>query len=279
MARWKNDPQNREIIKEVTQDMELPIYKASAKGTFIPWLKESWNKIEDKYNDLKDLTNTKEPKIDKKSGFNLEKTNEYLKDNSDFLLDTKGSKKLYDDIMNVINSLDKCPYKVGDIYITTNSTNPALVWQGTTWQKIEARFLKASTGNEVAGALGGKDFISLTIANLPAHNHTGTTSTAGNHAHTQTAHSHTQVSHAHPLPYSTGAGWGQGDGLSRRAPGGVTGNFMTTKAGGENTGAAQPAIQAAGNHNHTFTTSTVGNGAAIDIRPTYIVVHIWKRIG
>lgn len=274
MANWKQDPQNREIIKEVSKEMELPIYNPSAKGTFIPWLKESWNKIEDNFMALKNLINTKEPAFTKNTGFNLNKSDRIDLDDSNMLATSKAAKKLND----LISSLDICPYKTGDIYITTNTQNPALIWQGTTWQKIEGKFLKASVNGENAEATGGRDSVTLSIANLPPHSFSGITSTNGNHNHWQDAHLHSQPAHTHNVPYSNDGGWGVGDGLSRRAPGGVRGYLSSQSAGGENTGEARPAIHYNGNHNHTFTTNTLGSGTSFDIKPSYVVVHIWKRI-
>lgn len=65
-----------------------------------------------------------------------------------------------------------CPYGVGDIYITTSSTNPASKWSGTTWTQITGRFLLAAGGGYTAGNTGGSSTVTLSISQIPSHNHT-----------------------------------------------------------------------------------------------------------
>ncbi|KYM44111.1 hypothetical protein [Fusobacterium necrophorum] len=85
MARWIQDPQYREEVDEVSSELKLPVYKASAKGKFRQWFKESWNKIEDYLLNLKQAVDSKEPKIHKKTGFNLNKTDDYDQQDSNKL--------------------------------------------------------------------------------------------------------------------------------------------------------------------------------------------------
>lgn len=60
-----------------------------------------------------------------------------------------------------------CPFKVGDIYLTTNSTNPSSIFLGTTWQKIEGRFLLGTSGSGASKATGGSNSKTIAQANLP----------------------------------------------------------------------------------------------------------------
>ncbi len=176
----------------------------------------------------------------------------------------------------------RCPYQVGDIYLTTSATNPAVLWTGTTWQKIEGKFLRATTSGQNAGINGGSDTKTLTVANLPAHSHSGSTNSAGAHSHTQSTHSHTQPAHKHNLhtDYTgnsslTGRkGFAVEGGASQM---GLSSAYIK-EAGGEQTGAATPAIQSAGEHTHTVSIGNTGNGTAFDVVPAYMTVHIWKRV-
>lgn len=99
MARWIQDPQYREEVDEVSSELKLPIYKASAKGKFRNWFKESWNKIEDYLVSLKqslqEQINGKEPSFYKKSGFNLEKTDDYEYDRTNELATGRALYKLW----------------------------------------------------------------------------------------------------------------------------------------------------------------------------------------
>lgn len=64
-----------------------------------------------------------------------------------------------------------CPYKVGDIYITTREGNPAQTWPGTTWQAIEDRFLRGADSNHAAGTTGGSWSHTQTLDELVSHMH------------------------------------------------------------------------------------------------------------
>ncbi|KXA12739.1 hypothetical protein HMPREF3206_01681 [Fusobacterium equinum] len=105
MAQWIQDPQYREEIDEVTKELKLPVYKASAKGKFRQWFKESWNKIEDYLVNLKrslqEQINGKEPSFYKKSGFNLEKTN-LTENDSSKLFTAKGALDLFNRLTSLI---------------------------------------------------------------------------------------------------------------------------------------------------------------------------------
>lgn len=61
-------------------------------------------------------------------------------------------------------------YRVGDIYITTNSTSPAEIFGGT-WERIEDRFLLAAGSTYAAGSTGGEASHTLTIDEMPSHRH------------------------------------------------------------------------------------------------------------
>lgn len=169
----------------------------------------------------------------------------------------KGAKNTrWERIINSKNYYIICPYSIGDLMLTVSSQHPAVKWIGTTWAKIEGRFLLGSGGGYNLGWTGGAANIALTVANLPSHTHSAT----------QSAHAHTQPAHSHVITTYEG---GNRPGVSNYNAGYSTmGTQATAGAGGENTGAAQPAI----------TVGYTGSGAAFSIMPPYIVVNIWKRI-
>lgn len=98
---------------------------------------------------------------------------------------------------------------------------------------------------ENPGATGGADSYSLSTSQLPAHNHTGsgTTSTAGNHRHSQSGYN--LIGGSGPIPWYNWAN-----------------SFFSTN---------DPRTGYAGDHSHTFsfTTSSTESGAAIDNRLMY----------
>lgn len=64
-------------------------------------------------------------------------------------------------------------YPVDSIYLSVNSADPNLLWPGTTWVRIEDRFLLAAGSTYTEGATGGEATHTLTAAEsgLPAHTH------------------------------------------------------------------------------------------------------------
>lgn len=226
---------------------------------------------------INDIVSTKEPKITKNSGFNLNKSNDYKINDIDSLLTTNGAYTLYQNLLEIINSL--CPYQVGDVYVTTRNDNPSNIWKGTSWQKIEGRFLKGTNYQENTKTLGGSNTKTLTVANIPTHSHSINIVANGNHTHSQASHTHTQPAHVHYLKERLMGVLGD---YNRSYFGidsdGKVKNLKTEPAGGENTGAAQPTIYASGNHSHNASIGNTGSGSAFDITPLYYSVNMWLRI-
>ena len=63
----------------------------------------------------------------------------------------------------------KLIYPVGSIYISTNSTSPATLFGGT-WEQIKDRFLYTASSDSTK--TGGSSTATLSIENMPSHNHT-----------------------------------------------------------------------------------------------------------
>ena len=64
-------------------------------------------------------------------------------------------------------------YPIGSIYISVNSTSPSTLFGGT-WQRIEDVFLlgaSSTSQKDVAGDTGGEETHTLTINEMPTHNH------------------------------------------------------------------------------------------------------------
>ena len=67
------------------------------------------------------------------------------------------------DIINIV-------YPVGSIYMSVNSTSPALLFGGT-WEQLKDRFLLASGDTYSAGSTGGEAQHTLTVDEMPSHRH------------------------------------------------------------------------------------------------------------
>lgn len=66
--------------------------------------------------------------------------------------------------------VDLAAYPVGAIYISTVSTSPASLFGGT-WEQIKDRFLYSVGDTAFAGQQGGEIFHTLTINEMPPHQH------------------------------------------------------------------------------------------------------------
>ena len=146
-----------------------------------------------------------------------------------------------------------CPYSIGDIYITTLSNNPATKYLGTTWEKIEGRFLLATSGSNASGQTGGSNTKTISKANLP-------------NIKLQ-VDSFTLSGSVRPILFVEWVGSSRGGALGSN--GGSTTSGTSTAYSRDstvNTGTASPY------------TSALGSGTPLDITPAYYTVHIWKRL-
>ena len=142
-------------------------------------------------------------------------------------------------------------YPVGSIYINAGvTTNPATLLGFGTWTAFGAgRVMVGLNGSDALfDALeetgGSKDAITV------AHTHTGTTTTAA-------AHQHSSPDGNQFITSTSGAIYGGGGSSLYQS-----GSSLT---------------QAAGAHNHTFTTDSTGSsGTNANLQP-YITVAMWKR--
>lgn len=196
-----------------------------------------------------------------------------------------------------------CPYPVGGIFITKSRDNPAVKWPGTTWVKIEGKFLYGTLLDEESGVIGGDATATLNVDNLPTHNHdlSGSTNesgshshTAGNHRHQVDSHSHTQPSHTHRVKMSNTTSGGNSSYLVGQNGGNYGSNGSasgdgwgtSTSSGGDSTGSSSPytnyvnpTTSSSGSHSHSLSgkTANTGGGREFSILPPYLKVHMWER--
>lgn len=70
-------------------------------------------------------------------------------------------------------------YPVGSIYMSMNSTNPG-TWFGGTWERIKDAFLLALGDSGTVGDTGGEATHTLTVNEMPSHQHSLTQGPANN---------------------------------------------------------------------------------------------------
>lgn len=62
-------------------------------------------------------------------------------------------------------------YPVGSIYMSVNEADPSKLFSGTSWEKLEGRFLLGSNSTYDNGATGGEATHTLTFSEMPTHRH------------------------------------------------------------------------------------------------------------
>lgn len=99
-------------------------------------------------------------------------------------VNTNNTSSIYYKLMKLI-------YPVGSLYWSSKSTNPASLFGGT-WVQIKDRFVLACGDTyKTVGATGGALTATLSVSNMPSHNHSFTPSgTVSSHYHGLNGHSH-----------------------------------------------------------------------------------------
>lgn len=72
---------------------------------------------------------------------------------------------------SVIVASNSCPYDVGDILTTMNTTAPSERWPGTSWTQITDCMLRAADDEHPAGSTGGAWEVVQTVEQMPSHGH------------------------------------------------------------------------------------------------------------
>lgn len=137
-------------------------------------------------------------------------------------------------------------YPVGSIYLSVNNVDPSTLFGGT-WERIEGKFLLASSSTHAIGTIGGEESHTLTQGELP---HLTGYAQAGNYW----ASSNTEVTAN-----------GQNGILTLT---GVNEEYTSPTGWANNVAARRP-----GNLGISF-----GNDEPHNNMPPYLTVNIWKRI-
>jgi len=188
---------------------------------------------------------------------------------------------------NVLNEI----YPVGIVTWFAQNKNPNTLFPGTTWKYIgENRTIRlAKADGSDAFTTGGADAVSLSVANLPAHNHSfsGTTSSFDYGTKTTGTFDYgtksTNVTGAHTHSF-TGK-HGSYVGPNNLVTDGATGGGFTVTSSSEGNHSHTVAIGAhthtvgIGAHTHTVsgTTASTGSGATLAITNSFIKLMGWYR--
>ena len=131
---------------------------------------------------------------------------------------------------SLVNDLLNRVYPVGSIYMSVVNVSPA-AFLGGTWQAIEqGRMLMAAGSSWQAGTTGGAAYHTLTVAEMPAHDHSAIETAAGGHTHGAStgsagAHAHSGSTNNAGNHYHTGTTNGAGSHSHTRGSMNITGTF------------------------------------------------------
>ena len=167
-------------------------------------------------------------------------------------------------------------YPIGAYYISSDPTSPEVLFGGT-WVRVQDRMILAAGSSYTAGSTGGSATKTLSVANMPTHSHS--CSSTGNHTHTRGSMNITGVFGSEAQP----------SGNTGTAP--ISGAFYLTNSSrghvSSNVGEGNKdyhfdasrnwsgATSSNGNHQHTIGNN--GSGTAFNIMPPYIVAYVWRR--
>lgn len=130
-------------------------------------------------------------------------------------------------------------YPIGSIYISANSTNPHDLFGGT-WEQLRDRFL-LGCGTKTNGTTGGEENHTLSINEMPSHNHF----------------------------YMASTDWGSGEGQPQ----------IAFPAWSWRCRPGQDFTQISSQQTHLGEGSTdTGGNQAHNNMPPYLAVYMWKRI-
>lgn len=215
---------------------------------------------------------------------------------------------IYADGKNVTDTI----YPVGSLYWSSKSTNPASLFGGT-WVQIKDRFVLACGDTyKTVGVTGGASSVTLSVSNMPSHNHSftpsGSISSSGQHYHyfeyrddgaswsTTKSSVNVNAYHSSDSQYvnynSTDIQRSAGDVIYypnvSSIDRGIGVCFDTESNGRSNpvnkylTNGFQSSTSWSGYHSHSFsgyagTTGSNGSGTAFSVLPPYVVKYCWER--
>ena len=171
-------------------------------------------------------------------------------------------------------------FPIGAIYLTAGNTNPGTFLGGTWAQIAQGRTLigVGTLGSDTyaAGATGGAARVTLTTAEMPLHDHGGTTSNqSAAHTHNFSAGTSTDGAHVHRL-INMGFDGSTGSYVDYAASSGATSGYDAMESAGSHAHSVS-GVTLSENAYHAHSVSGEGGGGAHENRMPYLAVYFWQR--
>ena len=167
-------------------------------------------------------------------------------------------------------------YKRVRYWASNDPTSPAS-FIGGTWERVEGEFIMGASSAYPVGTTGGSATHTQTVAEMPSHNHSGSTGSAGSHSHSGSTgdaggHNHT-VSSAAVTKYGVTTLIGEGT-----TEYGFQSNSSTPTTSWVGNHTHTVSISSAGAHTHTVSIGSTGSGQAMSVLNPYYALYIWVRV-
>ena len=160
-------------------------------------------------------------------------------------------------------------------WASNDPTSPAS-FIGGTWERVEGEFIMGASSAYPVGTTGGSATHTQTVAEMPSHNHSGSTGSAGSHSHSAWTggaggHNHTVSAMTALAKYT----FASADDDRSAGQYGKAGTPTTSRVGDHTHGVG---MNEAGAHTHTVSIGSTGSGQAMDILNPYYALYIWVRV-
>lgn len=160
-------------------------------------------------------------------------------------------------------------------WASNDPTSPAS-FIGGTWERIEGEFIMGASSAYPVGTTGGSATHTQTVAEMPSHNHSGSTGSAGSHSHS--AWTGGAGGHSHTVSAATATNivaFPGGTGTNENGQTAKSSSPTTSWVGDHTHGVG---MNEAGAHTHTVSIGNTGSGQAMSILNPYYALYIWVRV-
>ena len=160
-------------------------------------------------------------------------------------------------------------------WASNDPTSPAS-FIGGTWERVEGEFIMGASSAYPVGTTGGSATHTQTVAEMPSHNHSGSTGSAGSHSHSAWTggaggHNHTVSAMTALAKYT----FASADDDRSAGQYGKAGTPTTSRVGDHTHGVG---MNEAGAHTHTVSIGSTGSGQAMSVLNPYYALYIWVRV-